>query len=203
LARGLRAELSQALADLYLAVADDLAAAFNQILGLGTTESFIQAQGRANRAAEREEEAFDQYMRERASWPLPPQIARALSTAGRSALAVGEHLHALADRGYHLQTRAANAALLSQVHALTTTYTQLGNQLARAQTTTEQQVNAAVLQAAMLDALHRWKDDPAAEQAAVAIVTAGLWIRDLAGLATHQEAAVVKVVEAAQLPWWR
>ena len=197
--RGLRAELRRALADLYHAVADDLAAAFNQILGLGTTEAFLRAQGRAMRAAVREGEAFDQYVRERASRPLAPQIASALGVAGRSALVVGDHLHGLADRGYRaqLQTPAdGEAPLLGQVHALTATYVQVGNQLAQAQATTEQQVNEAVLQAAMLDALRRWKEDPAAEQTAVAIIAGGLWIRDLADLAANQE-------EAARMPWWR
>ena len=204
--RGLRAQLHRALADLYHAVADDLSASFNQILGQGTAEAFTQAQARAIRAAVREGEAFDQYVRERGSRPLAPQIASALGVASRSALVVGDHLHALADRGYlaQLQTpTGGEAPLLGQAQALTATYAQVGNQLAQAQATTEQQVNDAVLQAAILDALRRWKEDPAAEQAAVAIVAAGLWIRDLAALAGDQEEAVVTVVEAARIPWWQ
>ena len=61
-------------------------------------------------------------------------------------------------------------------------------------------MDEAVLQAAMVDALRRWKEDPAAEQAAVAIVAAGLWIRDLAALAASQEEAALKVIEAARMP---
>ena len=184
------------------------AAAFNEILDLGTTEAFLQAQGRAMRTAEREGEAFDQYVRERASRPLAPQIASALGVAGRSALVAGNHLHALADRGYRaqLQTPAdCEASLLGQVRTLTAAYAQLGNQLDQASTGQPhgQQVNEAVLQAAMLDALRRWKEDPGAEQAAVAIIAGGLWIRDLAVLAADQEEAVLKVIEAAVMPWWR
>jgi hypothetical protein len=55
----------------------------------------------------------------------------------------------------------------------------------------------------MLSSLRRWKDDPTEEQAAVAVVAAGEWIRNLAALVAAQEPAVVKVIEAAQMPWWR
>jgi hypothetical protein len=64
-------------------------------------------------------------------------------------------------------------------------------------------VNEAVLRAAMLDVLQRWKEDPSAEQAAVAIVAAGEWTQSLATLVADQETAVMKVIEAARIPWWR
>ena len=130
------AALRRALADLCHAVVDDLTAAFNQILGLGTTEAFLQAQARAIRAAVREGEAFDQYVRERGSRPLAPQIANALGVAGRSALVVGDHLPWAGRRARYraqLQTPAdREVPLLGQVHTLTAAYAQLGNQLDQA-----------------------------------------------------------------------
>jgi uncharacterized membrane protein YccC len=205
--RGLRDELRRALADLYHAVTNDLATAFDQILGLGAAETFVHAQAEAVRAAEREGDALDQYVRERGSRRLAPEIAGALGAAARNALVAGDLLHALADSGYHVQAPGVtDAALLDRVRALTHTYAQLGNQLDQVDSTgqpTAQPENDAVVHTAMLDALRRWKEDPAAEQAAVAIVAAGSWARNLATLAADQEAAVIKVVEAAQAPWWR
>ena len=204
--RGLRDELRRALADLYHAVASDLATAFEQILGLGAAETFVQARVEAVRAAEREGEAFDQYMRERGSRHLAPEIAGTLGAAARNALVAGDLLHALADTGYCVRASGADTALLDQVRSLAHAYAQLGDQLNQGATTEyspRQQVDDAVVHSAMLDALRNWKEDPAAEQAAVAIVAAGSWALNLVALATDQEAAVIKVVEAAQLPWWR
>jgi uncharacterized membrane protein YccC len=205
--RGLRDEMRRALRDLYHAVASDLAAAFDQILGRGAAETFVQAQAEAVRAAEREGEALDQYVRERGSRHLAPEIAGTLGAAARNALVAGDLLHALADAGYYVHApRVADAALLDQVCALTLAYTQLGDRLDQTDATEQvcaQPVDDTVLRATTLAALRAWKDDPAAEQAAVAIVAAGSWARNLATLAAEQEAAVIKVVEAARAPWWR
>jgi uncharacterized membrane protein YccC len=205
--RGLRDEVRRALADLYHAVAGDLAAAFDQILSQGAAESFVPAQEAAVRAAEREGEALDQYLRERGSRHLAPEIPGALGGAARNALVAGDLLHALADTGYRVQTPGvSDTALLDQVRALTHAYTRLGDQLDQPDATGQanaQLMDDAVVRAATLDALRNWKVDPAAEQAAVAIVAAGSWMRNLAALAADQEAAVIKVVEAARMPWWR
>jgi uncharacterized membrane protein YccC len=204
--RGLRDELRRALADLYHAVAGDLAAAFNQILRLGAAESFVQARTEAVRAAEREGEALDQYVRERGSHHLDPEIAGTLGAAARNALVAGDLLHALADMGYCAQAPVTDTALLDQVRALTQAYARVGDQLSQAEATGQQNaqpVNDTVLRAVMLDALRHWKQDPAAERATVAIVATGSWMRNLGALASDQETAVVKVVEAAQAPWWR
>jgi uncharacterized membrane protein YccC len=204
--RGLRAELRRALADLYHAVAAELTAAFNQILGLGTAEAFVQAQARTIRAAAREGEALDQYVRERGSRHLAPEVAASLGAAARNALVAGDLLHVLAGTGYAVQAPAhADAAFLAQVRALTAAYAEVGDQLDRA--TTGQapgpEVNETVLRAAMLDSLRRWKNDPAAEPAAVAVVAAGEWIQNLAALLAAQEPVVDKVIAAARIPWWR
>ncbi len=204
--RGLRAELRRALADLYHAVAEGLAAAFDQILGLGTSEAYMQARLRVLQAAAREGEAFGQYVRERGSRHLAPDVAGALGATGRNAMVAGDLLHVLADSGYRLREPAeADAALLAQVHALTGTYMRLGDELARGAVGLPAggSVSAAALQAAALDWLRRWKDDPAAEQGAVAVVAACKWMRSLAGLAASQEPAAAKVIVAAGTPWWR
>jgi uncharacterized membrane protein YccC len=205
--RGLRDEVRRALADLYHAVSDDLAAAFAQILGQGVAESFVQAQAAAVRAAEREGEALDQYVRERGSRHLAPEIASTLGAAARNALVAGDLLHALADAGYSVQEpHVSDTALLDQVQALTHAFAQLGDKLDQADAAGQpggRAVDDIVLRTAMLDALRAWKDDPAAEQAAVAIVAAGSWTRNLAALAAEQEAPVIKVVEAARVAWWR
>ena len=90
-----------------------------------------------------------------------------LALGADALLAMGHPLPA------QLQTPAdREVPLLGQVHTLTAAYAQLGNQLDQASTgqPQEQQVDEAVLQAAMVDALRRWKEDPAAEQAAVVTV---------------------------------
>ena len=130
--RGLRDELRRALADLYHAVAGDLSAAFEQILGLGAAEAFAQARVEAIRAAEREGEAFDQYVRERGSRHLAPEIAGTLGAAARNALVAGDLLHALADTGYCVQSPGTDTSLLDQVRSLTHAYAQLGDQLDQA-----------------------------------------------------------------------
>jgi uncharacterized membrane protein YccC len=204
--RGLRAELRRALADLYHSVADDLAAAFNQILGVGTSEAFIQAKAQAARTTEREGEAFDQYVRERGSRHLAPEIAGALGAGGRNALVAGDLLHSLADSGYHLREPAdADATFLAQVRAVTGVYAHLGDELERgtAQPSAAQQVSDAAIRTAMLNSLRRWKDDSTTEQAAVAVVAAGEWMRSLAALAADQQMSAAKVIEAARVPWWR
>ena len=113
------------------------------------------------------------------------------------------------DLGFAALRRALPAALvipLAMAFALLDFHhAQVGNHLDQARVAQPhgQQVNEAVLQAAVLDALRRWKEDPAAEQAAVAIIAGGLWIRDLATLAANQEEAALKVIEAARMPSWR
>jgi uncharacterized membrane protein YccC len=211
--RGLRAQLRRALADLYHAVADDLAAALHQILTLGYSEGYsdtvTRAQGRAIRAAEREGEAFDQYLRERGSRHLAPAIAGSLGAAGRYVMVAADVLHALADTGYLVSNPGnppdADAAIHSQVHALIEAYTHLADQLSGGTSVPPAgpSVNETVLHTAVLGYMYRWKDDPAERQAAIGVVAAGQWIQGLATLAADQEASVAKVVEAAQVPWWR
>jgi uncharacterized membrane protein YccC len=204
--RGLRAQLRLALADLYHAVADELVAALNQILGLGSADTVTRAQGLAVRAAEREGEAFDQYVRERGSRHLAPQIAGSLGAAGRYVMVAADVLRALADTGYRVRNPAhADAALLSQVHAVTADYTRVADQLSDGTSVSPaaQPVDEMVLRTAVLGYLSRWKDDPAERQAAIGVVAAGQWIQSLAALAADQEASVTMVVEAAQVPWWR
>ncbi len=207
--RGLRAQLRRALADLYHAVADDLAAALHQILALGSSDTVPRAQGRAVRAAERERDAFDQYLRERGSRHLAPEIAGSLGAAGRYVMVAADVLHALADTGYLVRNPGnpadADAALHSQVHALIEAYTHLADQLSGGTSVPPagQPVNETVLHIAVLGYMYRWKDDPAEGQAAIGVVAAGQWIQGLAALAADQEASVALVVEAAQVPWWR
>jgi uncharacterized membrane protein YccC len=204
--RGLRAQLRRALADLYYAVAGNLAAALNQILGLGAADTVTRAHGQAVRAAEREGEAFDQYLRERGSRHLAPEIARSLGAAGRYVMVAADVLRALADTGYHVRNPAdADVALLSQVHALTAAYTHVADQLSGGVSAplAGQPMDETVLRTAVLGYLHRWKDNPTEGQAAIGVVAAGQWIQGLAALAADQEASVALVVEAAQVPWWR
>lgn len=204
--RGLRAELRRALADLYHAVAQDLAAALNQILGNASSDVFIQTQSRTVRASVREGEAFDQYARERGSRHLDLEIAAALAAAGRNVMVAADLLHSLAESGYYLRHPVeSDEELIGQVRALTGAYEDLGDQLERGTAThpASQRVSDMALRAAELDYLRHWKLDSAQEQSAVAVVAASEWIRNLAALAAEQEPAVAKVIEAAKMPWWQ
>jgi uncharacterized membrane protein YccC len=206
--RGLRGELRRELANLYRAIAGELDVAFGQLLGTGTSATaFDAARSVALRSGERVGEAFDQYLRERGSQPIPPQVAAALGAAGRNVMLGADQVHAMAEKGHHLQGHEdPDLALLGQVQAVVDAFARLADELDRGASGSgngEPVADDAIVRATVLGYLRRWKDDPAAEQEAVAAVTAGEWIRDLAALVADQEQRVAKVVEAAQVPWWR
>jgi uncharacterized membrane protein YccC len=210
--RGVRGELRGAFANLYRAVADELAAAFGQLLGTGTSAAFDEARSVALRSGERAGEAFEQYLRDRGSQPVSPQVVGALGAAGRDVRLAADRVHAIAEMGYHLHGHDdPDLALLGQVRALVGAFARLAEALDRGASgdgngepvAAADAVTDAVVRATVLEYLRRWKDNPAAGQEAIAAVTAGEWIRNLAALAADQEQPVAKVVEAAQVPWWR
>jgi hypothetical protein len=51
--------------------------------------------------------------------------------------------------------------------------------------------------------LQRWREEPLAGRAAIAVVVAGEWIYLLDALAADLERPAQAMIEAAGVPWWR
>lgn len=226
--RGARGELRVTLARLYRAVATILDEAFGRLLESGTAEASARAperrmdgtRGVVLTARDRAGEALDQYLRERSAKLLAPKDAGALVAAGSGAILAAELLEQLADTGYRVQTLAEDSrdsdgsdevtALIGQVQALVATYTRLADQLdGDTAHATDHQVGISpaispeTVRAAALSSLRRWRQDPEAGRAAIAVVVAGEWVKHLGAFAVALEKPIAEVAAAARVPWWR
>jgi hypothetical protein len=227
--RGARGELRMTLAELYRAVAASLDEAFGRILEPGTTEALTRAPGRRGdgtgdgvlMARDRAGEALDQYLHERSAKPLTPQDAGWLVAAGADVILAAKLLEHLADTGYQAQAADSGGsdgvtALIGQVQALVATYARLADQLdgsaANAANVTDRQdrqvgislaVSPEKVRASALNSLRRWRQDPEAGRAAIAVVVAGEWVAHLGALAVALEKPVARVAAAARMHWWR
>ena len=188
--------------------------------GDGTWDGVLTARDRAG-------EALDQYLCERSAKPLTPQDAGWLVAAGTDTILAAELLEQLAGTGYQAQAKPADSegsegsdgvtALIGQVQALVATYERLADQLdssaANAGQTTDRQdrrqvgispaVSPETVRASALNSLQRWRQDPEAGRAAIAVVVAGEWVEHLRALAVALEKPVAEVVAAARVPWWQ
>jgi uncharacterized membrane protein YccC len=229
--RGARGELRETLAEMYRAVATSLDEAFGRILEPGRAEGSTRAPGRRGdetwggvlAASKRAGEALDQYLHERSAKPFAPEDAGWLVAAGSDVILAAQLLERLADTGYQAQAQATDSggsdgvtALIGQVQALVATYVRLADQLdggaANADHATEGQdrqgdispvVSPEAVREAALSSLRRWRQDPEAGRAAIAVVVAGEWVEHLSALAVALEKPVAEVVAAARLPWWQ
>jgi hypothetical protein len=119
---------------------------------------------------------------------------------------VGDLINVIAEMGYRAEGCSAGVtALQAQMQVLLATFLRLADRLGGALRPTEPQerVSDAVLHAAALACLQRWRDDPAGGRAAIAVVVAGEWIAQLGVLAADLEEPLTVAVEAARVPWWR
>ena len=227
--RGARGELRETLAELYRAVATSLDEAFGRILEPGRAEGSSRAQGRRGdetwggvlAASKRAGEALDQYLHERSAKPFAPEDAGWLVAAGSDVILAAQLLERLADTGYQAQATDNGGsdgvtALIGQVQALVATYVRLADQLdggaANADHATDAQdhqvdispvVSPETVREAALSSLRRWRQDPEAGRAAIAVVVAGEWVEHLSALAVALEKPVAEVVAAARVPWWQ
>jgi uncharacterized membrane protein YccC len=227
--RGARGELRVTLAELYRAVAASLDKAFGLILEPDRAEGSTRAPGRRGdetwggvlTASKRAGEALDQYLRERSAKPLAPADAGWLFAAGADVILAAELLEQLADTGYQAQATDSGGsdgvpALIGQVQALVATYVRLADQLdggaANAGHATDGRirqvdispaVSPETVREAALSSLRRWRQDPEAGRAAIAVVVAGEWVEHLSALAVALEKPITEVVAAARLPWWQ
>ena len=229
--RGARGELRVTLAELYRAVATSLDEAFGRILEPGRAEGSSRASGSRGdetwggvlAASKRAGEALDQYLHERSAKPFAPEDAGWLVAAGSDVILAAQLLERLADTGYQAQAQATDSggsdgvtALIGQVQALVATYVRLAYQLdggaANADHTTDAQdhqvdislvVSPETVREAALSSLRRWRQDPEAGRAAIAVVEAGEWVEHLSALAVALEKPVAEVVAAARVPWWQ
>ena len=229
--RGARGELRVTLAEMYRAVATSLDEAFGRILEPGRAEGSTRPPGRRGdetwggvlAASKRAGEALDQYLHERSAKPFAPEDAGWLVAAGSDVILAAQLLERLADTGYQAQAQATDSggsdgatALIGQVQALVATYVRLADQLdggaANADHATDGQdrqvdispvVSPETVREAVLSSLRRWRQDPEAGRAAIAVVMAGEWVEHLSALAVALKKPVAEVVAAARVPWWQ
>ena len=227
--RGARGELRVTLAELYRAVATSLDEAFGRILEPGSAEGSMRAPGRRGdetwggvlATSKRAGEALDQYLHERSAKPFAPEDAGWLVAAGSDVILAAQLLERLADTGYHAQATDSGGsdgatALIGQVQALVATYIRLADQLdggaTNADHATDGQdrqvdispvVSPETVREAALSSLRRWRQDPEAGRAAIAVVVAGEWVEHLSALAVALEKPIAEVVTAARVPWWQ
>ncbi|MGH2516366.1 MAG: FUSC family protein, partial [Ktedonobacterales bacterium] len=206
--RGARDELRRALAELYYAVASDVAGAFERVLGQNAPTVSRQGNDVVAQARDRAGEAFGQYVRERNAKPLEPETGGSLLAAGNNAILAADLIDSLASAGYRTQSHdEPDVALQDQVRALVGVFARLADQLEHGVSAPTvgvgEGVDAAALRGTALVYLRRWKDNPAEGRAAIATVVTGEWIQRLATLSVNLEEPVAHVVEAARVPWWR
>jgi uncharacterized membrane protein YccC len=202
---GARRELRLAVAGLYRAVTVFLARAFTRVLEGGAPEDASRARSLAVQARDRAGEAFDQFLQERGAKPLAPEAAAFLVASGTHILMIGDLLNVFAEMGYQAQGCSEGVtALQAQTQVLVATFLWLADRLgAPSAAGPQERVAEDVLREAALTCLRRWKEDPAGDRAAIAVVVAGEWLQQLGALATDLEEPVAAAVEAARVPWWR
>jgi hypothetical protein len=64
-------------------------------------------------------------------------------------------------------------------------------------------VSATVVREASLSWLGRWRDEPAFEHTAIALVAIAEWVELLDELLVQLDEPVAEVVAASAVPWWR
>ncbi|GAC1526215.1 MAG: FUSC family protein [Chloroflexota bacterium] len=204
--RGARGEFHVALAGLYRAASAFLADSFARILTDDSPSQASRARALVIHARDRAGEAFEQFLTERGSNPLAPEKAGYLLAMGTHAIMAGDAINVVADMGYQADgCHDGKAALQAHGKIVAMTFQHLADRLAGAPKDTYPHVSLDRhdLREAALICLRRWKTDPAAGRAAIAVVSLSEWIDQLNGLAVALEEPVEEAVKAARVPWWR
>jgi uncharacterized membrane protein YccC len=204
--RGARAELRQAMSEVLVAGPLLLDACFHTLLDGRIPARFDQVRRGAWDARHRASEAFGEFRHERGSKPVDMQQITLLLVSGKHLLAVGDLLRVIAGMGYEAGACGRAAAALEAQEALVlTSFRALGEQLRTGTPIAEKQqrVSRDAVQRAALGYLQRWREEPLAGRAAIAVVVAGEWIYLLDALAADLERPAQATIEAAGVPWWR
>jgi uncharacterized membrane protein YccC len=204
--RGARRELGRSVAAYYRALSNYLEQAFDRVLDFEPPASLDPARRAALQARDRAGEAFDAFLSERSASPLDPQTAGRLLAAGTHGMLAAELLDFVAGRlGYHAGACPDGArAVHTQVSVLLGNLTRFADRLdLHDGTRDEAPVATDTLRSAALDCLRRWRNDDRAGRGAMAVVIAGEWVENIAGVEDDLEEPVARAVAAGQTPWWR
>jgi uncharacterized membrane protein YccC len=205
--RGARRDLARATAGFYRAILGYLEHAFDMVLGVDRAGDVARERAEAVRARDRAGEAFDVFLNERGAKPLEPHTAGRLVSAGNQALLAGDLLVMVAaDLGYRANACPDGAATVeTQLQALLRGVRYLADELAGTQQHGEhpEPPSAEALREAAIGCMRRSGSDEPAARGAMAVVIAGEWVQNLAGLEVDLERTVDAAVTAAGVPWWR
>jgi hypothetical protein len=192
------------VADFYRAVAGFLKTAFERVEGAETEEA-TRARLLAVEARDRAGEALGELMNERAVNLVDPWRAAFLLASGARAMVAGDGLNLLADTGYQgRQCPQAVQELRAQTESAVTALRRLADELdgRKAEGTPSTPSRDGRRQAA-LHCLRRWRKDPGAGHAAIAVVAAEEWIDQLSALEADLQEPVREAAAASRVPWWR
>ncbi|MBV9282474.1 MAG: FUSC family protein [Chloroflexi bacterium] len=204
--RGARGELVAAVGGLYRSVAAYLAGAFDCVLERGSLEDVSVGRRAAVRARDRVGEAFDQFLHERGTKPLDPEMAAMLVAAGAHAIIVGDLLALIAQMGYRVHDPSdATRALRVQTQLMLASFLRLADRLDGTPSAllSGARVSDEALREVALSCLRTWGGNPDGGRSALAAVIAGEWLQQLGDLTAGLEFPVARAVEAVHLPWWR
>jgi uncharacterized membrane protein YccC len=206
--RGVRRDLGTALAGLFRSTGLFLGASLDHVLERAPRDRVSRSRAAAVRARDRAGEVLEQLMAERAARVLDPEQAAFLVASGKHLIRFGDTIELLADTGYRAPARMDRTeALHAQVGILTAEIGHLGDRLdgrdGRPGAGAPGRVSGTALDDIALTSLGRWRDDPAVERSAVAVVAATEWVQLLDAFAARLEAPVSAAAAAASSPWWR
>ena len=204
--RGVRQDLTRALAGVYRRLAIYLDHAFDRVLGYETAPAVDPGREVIIRARDRVDVALDTLRTEGASGSVDWGTASFLVASANHALLAGDLLDVVSGAmGYQAGSCADGARVMhGQVRSLLAAYNHLADRLSLSRAADlESQVSVTAVRDAALKCLRLWQTDGDVGKGAMAVVMAGEWAQDLARLEDDLEGAVSTAVEAAKRPWWR
>ncbi|MDB5076080.1 MAG: hypothetical protein JWO42_2259 [Chloroflexi bacterium] len=203
--RGAGVEFRQSLGGCYEAVSEFVRCSLKRVLEGSAADGVGHVRDLAENAQNRTDDAFEQYMRERAANALDPQTGAFLIASGTHAMLVGDVVNDLADTE-SLAYGCGNGTITldAQMRVMIAGYQRLADELSKG-TSDEPPANAVredTLHEAALVCLRSWNEDHSEGHAAVAVIWIGEWIRQLSTLSADLEEPVAAAVKATASAWW-